>query len=589
MKNKIVKVILLTTTMATVLTGCGFSDKLGGLFNKNKDVAVEDQMPDIPASSYDVEFRVGDIIDSDLINKVTLAFGIGELSEFLITTEYETNVTYFEAVEGIHTVELSYTTLDGVSDVLSFSYNGITMGDEEEVEDTAEAEIPEVKIQLRGSVAAQKVTSDATDSWEAETVYEITDADNIELMATKISEAKLPESNKYIRRNDGSIEYQFDDPNYTTDVLAEVYAIDSDYFVKTYLVKYTSVDAAEEVNFVYMPYINNDEATEEQAEDANSNEEEQEAGGETADGTVEPMDTETQTDYGNTWYSINEATNLLQYIEDNKYLEIVWMYDAEIVNEDGAEITDLSEEERQDILETALVPNYAKLHPELYIWPELDVEYSRWDWRITDGTQINGTITLDNGSVIPVEQANEGGYAYDFSSTIGNDNASGNGSGYGTKPNSNNNNQNVDSTTIYAGNKTFEVYANPAKFMTLNTAKSTDKIAYVSSMTDTYVIASIDKVTWQNYKASNYYASQMNIGTEYSISETNSGTLTDGTLYHIYSISYRDSAGQNITKPYMGMIDCGDNSYLVVYNDKSLEDTYSTGIEDAIKNCIMKK
>lgn len=239
-----------------------------------------------------------------------------------------------------------------------------------------------------------------------------------------------------------------------------------------------------------------------------------------------------------------------------------------------------------ETIDTYPADSYRGKYPDLFKYPASTNIFSRWDRRITDSTSFTSTITMADGTIIPQEQQNQDGYMYNFTgnNTVGGSTSgTSTGDGSGTSTGSTENDE--DYITLTGSNSTLKVVPYSGKNYTISPSESTSTVAIVKKFTSKYFIKYCNQQDFSILMKTNYYTNEKNIGDDYSIYEEKTSATVGGTTIHNIVIEYRDSTGAKQTRPYMSYINIGDD-YYVCMTDDGIEYEFSTTLEEIIKYCI---
>lgn len=592
MKNKICKTVLSCTLAALVLSGCSFNPStlpvVGKFFDKSSGEQQEEVVEEQPVTQEpNLTVNVGEVIDYDNLCSFVQSLTGDTPTQLIANSEEEFSVQSITVLEGIHTVDIIYNVADDATErTTSFIYEGVVSdaateaSSEEVVEETP---APEYLINL----SSESVTIASTDLASANTdmVYLLSDTGALDMYKQSLVGGTKPIINTTEMTYEEAKTHSGEPGLYEAVLASDVFYVDSESYPKMYVVDIYSTDAAEKLEFIYIPSdtsVPEDESTEETSEASDESAEDTSAG-----------ETTSQT---STWANTTDGENLITMITESGEYLISWNVPMFTLAAEGptgdnpdAAASETSDGETQEVITSVVEENYQSKHPELYRWPASEYAYSRWDWRITDGTSFTSTITLPDGSIIPDAQQNqENGYSLDFTNQNGsNQTNSSNPSGTGTPTQNNQVNTDEASVSLALDDETFTVKGYSSEYFKVLPDESTDDKAVIKFNSSEYYVQVIDTKDWLIYTKKSYIDSD-EIGSEYTISETSTGTTADGTTYHNYSIAYTDSSGKEISAPYISMIE-GDTHTLIVYNPNSIEYEFSEVLHKIMKYCITKE
>lgn len=574
MKNKILSVILLTALTLTTITGCSLPTKVGNADSEISTLPLEDEEYPVDVQpNINTTVQPGTLFDEAWLTETITQLTGSVPTDFICYLDDGTTAKEFTAVEGVHTVSIVYNTDAEEGLETSFTYSAEGDPVEVEPEETAEVnvapEAPEYKIVFTVSPNLEKLSlitgDDIVEAFDDDTFYVLTDYDATQYSeyATHVYDSSSTSMTNMF--NEDGTEY-WDDASYTASYSTSVYEFDDS--LTQGLVFVLTSNEAEEPVALFRHYVADDTAEDETTETT-----------EDAEPTDEDDTSLDEMIYGDLCY---EITN-------NGYVTVDWLFpaftrtSAELTNNTGTVLTG-----DEETLDASIKPNYQSLHPELYIWPELSDEYSRWDYRITDSTTFNSTIKLADGSIIPKGQQTQGdgSFSYDFANTVGYSN------GGGSATNVNNAEEGTeeddpDSITLDVDGTNYKVstYEN----YKLQKDQSTGMIAVLSLNGTIYNVKVMDMTEWQSNQKVCYYGTDV-VGKDYSIVADMQVSTKDGTNGTLYNIEYTDATGSTMKVPYMSVIlGYSNNKVLVVYRDNELEYEYSTALTDIIRKCIEKE
>lgn len=561
MKNKKIMLLLLCGLMSLSLCAC-----------KKEEVAEQPTAEEQPAQpTVNLSgVSAGQVLSMEnLIDYANTLAGITDVTAVSCYTETESNITEVTLQEGVHTITIVYSTSAGENGEVSLVYEagpGEIATDEtateegaEEVEGTEGTDevIEEVSIPVEGRITLSVTEGTTTmteeeftapDAVEAGTLVNVSDVGTTLSMYEPLTSMVEREVSNKFKVVGTSYEYFYDDTNYTAVINYDVYNQDG--------IVYIEVSSVNSNDTLYYGLILSKEAAEDDE-------------------------------------LFNDEVNLAFDSIEN-YYTYEFTYEPKIIEEteedaDSEETTDEESAETtgEDLLDkklTALVgPSYQDQHPELYIWPENDIKYSRWDYRITDSTSFNSNITLADGTVIPeVQQQQDDGYSYDMS-----------GSSFGGDDKNNNNGSinKADETTteqneayIIAGLRKFKISEYIGDSITIDYEASTEKSVKLMQNGSVFYVKSVPTEEWTRFETTDYYGNNptnMDIVLGEAV-EIGSGNLK--TTVQCRTIQFSDSTGATVERAYMYGINCND-SYLIVVGDSQPTRGNDT-LSKIVNNCI---
>lgn len=528
MKRKSILTFLLCLAISTALVGCKkeSADELAS----GESAIVEEQSQAINLTGVEA----GTVLDNaTLVSYANSLSGRYDIISVVCNTETETNISEVVLSEGINSITLQYTTSSGETGetILVYeAYATTTVEDsiEEEVVEEVE-EDPDIPIEDRFKFILTEGTESFTDEeFKSNTELESGTLVNISDVASTLSMyepmANMEErtiSNKY-RDVDGTIEYEYDDDNYTAVIKNNIYTIDE------YV--YFAIESESALEGIYFGFKLTEEAIEE----------------------PEVM---------------NDLCNeLFSTIED--YYTVEWNYDPLIAEDNEEESTETSSTTTitttttTETLTSVVEDSYQGKHPELFVWPEPTITASRWDYRYTDSTAFKGVITMPDGKVIPELQQNQEGYQYDL-----------NPSSAGVISNTSNGNSPTSSTTtiseavIKSGSKAFRVNDYSVENIRVNVEESGSNRIVLEQNGDKFYVTTITSADWLKYANTDYYAGDLS---QFEVKPIESLEIGAGPLKTTIvgrDASFLDSTGTEVTRQYMYGIDCGTDFIIIVGDD----------------------
>ena len=530
MKRKSILTFLLCLAISTALVGCKkeSADELAS----GESAIVEEQSQAINLTGVEA----GTVLDNaTLVSYANSLSGRSDIISVVCNTETETNISEVVLSEGINSITLQYTTSSGETGetILVYeAYAATTIEDstEEVVEEEVVEEVeenPDIPIEDRFKFILTEGTESFTDEeFKSNTELESGTLVNISDVASTLSMyepmANMEErtiSNKY-RDVDGTIEYEYDDDNYTAAIKNNIYTIDE------YV--YFAIESESALEGIYFGFKLTEEAIEE----------------------PEVM---------------NDLCNeLFSTIED--YYTVEWNYDPLIVKDNEEESTETSSTTTitttTETLTSVVEDSYQGKHPELFVWPEPTITASRWDYRYTDSTAFKGVITMPDGKVIPELQQNQEGYQYDL-----------NPSSAGVISNTSNGNTPTSSTTtiseavIKSGSKAFRVNDYSVENIRVNVEESGSNRIVLEQNGDKFYVTTITSADWLKYANTDYYAGDLS---QFEVKPIESLEIGAGPLKTTIvgrDASFLDSTGTEVTRQYMYGIDCGTDFIIIVGDD----------------------
>ena len=263
--------------------------------------------------------------------------------------------------------------------------------------------------------------------------------------------------------------------------------------------------------------------------------------------------------------------------------------------------------------------SFRSRHPELFtFFPETDLIYSKWDWRITDDTTLKGTVTLPDGTIIPPTSNRGESNIYDIttgevsysnevtpvgpsvtSSSSGSvfSGSAETGASTGTETSGSSTTlgdegyesaepeeeeDSINEYEITSGNTTVKVTANNTyRYMIDNQNSSTSEV-YINHRDKRYTIKVVNETEYMNYWTKDYLNRGMG---QYSITSSNYSGVTDadGNAIILMTIEYKNGT-ENVKVPYMAYVRNG-SEYIIIIPDEE-EDANSETLADILKRCI---
>lgn len=552
MKNRRVKLLLICGLLSLSLCAC----------NKKGEEVPEEQVQQEQVQSVNLSgVNAGQVLSMEnLIDYANTLAGVTDVNAVSCFTETESNVTQVTLQEGVHTITIAYNTVSGTSGEVQLVYEagpGEVVEEQPTDEEPVETEddiIEEVSIPVEnrikltvtdGTTSMSEEEFTADESLTAGSMVNVTGADATLSMyepLTSMIERKV--SNKYAV-NGTEYDYQYDDANYVAVIDYNVYNQDGTVFFEV-----SSVNSNDKL---YYGLILSEEAKE------------------------------------NDELFNDEVNAAFDTIED--YYTFEFTYEPKIVDTSEENESEEPEEEStetsskdaliEEKLSALVGKSYQEEHPELYIWPENPIKYSRWDYRITDSTTFNSNITLSDGTVIPEAQRNSGdeGYSYDMG-----------GSTFTESGNKNNATQagqiveQRDEAVIFAGLKRFRINEHRGYGITVDVEESTEKSVKLEQNGSIFYVKVIPTADWTKYSTTDYYGNNPT-NMEVVLGETieiGAGDLK--TTVQCRTIQFTDSTGSTVERSYMYGINCND-SYLIIVGDSQPTRGNDT-LYKIVSNCI---
>lgn len=575
MKNKSLKVVLLCAISSFVLAGC--ANPLSKLTNKSDseeatEIVEEQQVVHLN------NVTAGTVIDNEtLISYAMSLSGESDIASAICSTETETNLTELVLEEGIHTVTISYTKSDGSTGETQMTYKADPATEEQvedtvEVEDGTEAEDTEEQsesIPIEGRIYLINQAINTVDSLDEYSMSEDIDKDSLVYTKDLSTELEFNEApvvynsgvtvyNSYSIGDDGEPVYQYYNDDYKVDIYHTYYVLDDVVIIEV------SSDSSDDVlYYIYSPL---DGLLEAEGDSKNTE------------------DTTSTVEYSDELYAaLNAVDEALP-----EYYSYEWTYDSKVIEDKenpSAEIEVDDKTETKETVEEIPEDSYRALHKDLYTWyPEPTMEFSRWDYRITDSTSFSSTITLADGTIIPQAQQNQEGYVYDFANKDKGSSNTGNSNSFDL---SNQNKQEEEETkyVLEAGFEKFEIISYPAEGFEIDTQNSTSSKVIVKYNGSNYIITSMKSDDWMKYNDTDYYGNNYTDTEIVSTDSFNIGSGLNTAIVTGRSIQFKDSTNATEEREYMYGINC-NTEYLVVVGD-DLPGRGNSTLSKIAKNCII--
>ena len=575
MKNKSLKVVLLCAISSFVLAGC--ANPLSKLTNKSgseeaTEVVEEQQVVHLN------NVTAGTVIDNEtLISYAMSLSGESDIASAICSTETETNLTELVLEEGIHTVTISYTKSDGSTGETQMTYKADPATEEQvedtaEVEDGTEAEDTEEQsesIPIEGRIYLINQAINTVDSLDEYSISEDIDKDSLVYTKDLSTELEFNEAstvynsgvtiyNSYSIGDDGEPVYQYYNDDYKVDIYHTYYVLDD-----VVIIEVSSDSSDDMLYYIYSPL---DGLLEAEGDSKNTE------------------DTTSTAEYSDELYTaLNAVDEALP-----EYYSYEWTYDPKVIEDKenpSAEIEVDDKTETKETVEEIPEDSYRALHKDLYTWyPEPTMEFSRWDYRITDSTSFSSTITLADGTIIPQAQQNQEGYVYDFANKDKGSSNTGNSNSFDL---SNQNKQEEEETkyVLEAGFEKFEIISYPAEGFEIDTQNSTSSKVIVKYNGSNYIITSMKSDDWMKYNDTDYYGNNYTDTEIVSTDSFNIGSGLNTAIVTGRSIQFKDSTNATEEREYMYGINC-NTEYLVVVGD-DLPGRGNSTLSKIAKNCII--
>ena len=617
MRNKIVQSILLIICVS-MLSGCSASDipGIGKLFEKEEP--VEEQVEEQP--TVNITANVGQVIKQEhaiqLVQQQLAAEGTeGTVNQLFMTCEDtgEVNTDSITVIEGIHKVSVMFNLVEDNSTLeSSFYYEGLVdpnapaEGQKEQEENTEEQEVVyDGQSAILQSDVSRKITlENLIDTYnedkqqgliESGTIYQLDgttvedDVEKLMMFEKNVDTASKTYSN-VVFSSDYTEEEEvawLNDPAHAglSAVLdISVSEINSESYPHMALITLASnkIDVGHNV---YLMFLQGMESTLDLEEPLYKEAEEADKKEKTEETPEEESSEEGSSEEENTVNQPVGFSSMADIIGSNTsnfetLWTIDWSGDTVYLQKDNDEVssTTVSADELAELkLDKTINKTYKAAHPNLYVWPELSSEYTRWDWRITDVTSIIGTITLADGSIIPAEQTSgEEGYSYDFTNG---------GSANMTNRANQNNQSEVPAETVYtlsAGADKIILKDATESNLTLDTSSVTDTTAQFKNYSDYYLVQTVTSESFEAQKSVVLYDGMPD--TFDLTSESSTGA--NGYMITVYNAKFVDAEGTMKNIPYFAAIKINSKYYVICYCPDKMQAQYSTHLFDILSLCI---
>lgn len=245
---------------------------------------------------------------------------------------------------------------------------------------------------------------------------------------------------------------------------------------------------------------------------------------------------------------------------------------------DGTNTEVIGESAEEEPTESGVVgkakPTYQSKYPDLYKWPESDTKYRRWCYVVHDGNTYTNSVINPDGTFM--ESGKEDVMSGADSGSSGNNNTVSNAGEY----------NNTVSLALVSTTGTYYVSNANRSDVTMDTAGSNNSVAKFTYNGNVYYIESVKATTITNYQKSCIYSTNDMADGNYEIKDNaaKAETTTIGKITP-YTISYRDTKGNNQTKGYMAVYNI-NNEYLVIYSDNMDSDT--SNMVSLLKDLVTK-
>lgn len=247
-------------------------------------------------------------------------------------------------------------------------------------------------------------------------------------------------------------------------------------------------------------------------------------------------------------------------------------------NADGTNTEVVEESIEEEPTESGVVgkakPTYQSKYPDLYKWPESDTKYRRWCYVVHDGNTYTNSVINPDGTF--AESGKDEVMSGAHSGSSGNNNTVSNAGEY----------NNTVSLALVSATGTYYVSNANRSDVTMDTAGSNNSVAKFTYNGNVYYIESAKATTITNYQKSCIYSTNDIADGNYEIKDNaaKAETTTIGKITP-YTISYRDTKGNNQTKGYMAVYNI-NNEYLVIYSDNMDSDT--SNMVSLLKDLVTK-
>lgn len=247
-------------------------------------------------------------------------------------------------------------------------------------------------------------------------------------------------------------------------------------------------------------------------------------------------------------------------------------------NADGTNTEVVEESIEEEPTESGVVgkakPTYQSKYPDLYKWPESDTKYRRWCYVVHDDNTYTNSVINPDGTF--AESGKDEVMSGADSGSSGNNNTVSNAGEY----------NNTVSLALVSTTGTYYVSNANRSDVTMDTAGSNNSVAKFTYNGNVYYIESAKATTITNYQKSCIYSTNDMADGNYEIKDNaaKAETTTIGKITP-YTISYRDTKGNNQTKGYMAVYNI-NNEYLVIYSDNMDSDT--SNMVSLLKDLVTK-
>ena len=247
-------------------------------------------------------------------------------------------------------------------------------------------------------------------------------------------------------------------------------------------------------------------------------------------------------------------------------------------NADGTNTEVVEESIEEESTESGVVgkakPTYQSKYPDLYKWPESDTKYRRWCYVVHDDNTYTNSVINPDGTF--AESGKDEVMSGADSGSSGNNNTVSNAGEY----------NNTVSLALVSTTGTYYVSNANRSDVTMDTAGSNNSVAKFTCNGNVYYIESVKATTITNYQKSCIYSTNDMADGNYEIKDNaaKAETTTIGKIIP-YTISYRDTKGNNQTKGYMAVYNI-NNEYLVIYSDNMDSDT--SNMVSLLKDLVTK-
>lgn len=247
-------------------------------------------------------------------------------------------------------------------------------------------------------------------------------------------------------------------------------------------------------------------------------------------------------------------------------------------NADGTNTEVVEESIEEEPTESGVVgkakPTYQSKYPDLYKWPESDTKYRRWCYVVHDDNTYTNSVINPDGTF--AESGKDEVMSGADSGSSDNNNTVSNAGEY----------NNTVSLALVSTTGTYYVSNANRSDVTMDTAGSNNSVAKFTYNGNVYYIESAKATTITNYQKSCIYSTNDMADGNYEIKDNaaKAETTTIGKITP-YTISYRDTKGNNQTKGYMAVYNI-NNEYLVIYSDNMDSDT--SNMVSLLKDLVTK-